>query len=125
MRSFIQIYALTVCFTTLMCFVVALGIGLYDLIQVVAPNFTMNYHQIYQSNDSYAQYYLSNKELPASEVTQLREQAFRGAIEVERRSALQSLVFVSIIATIDLVVFITHWRIARIENKRAEEQLAS
>ena len=30
MRSFIQIYALAVCFAILMCFVVALGIGLYD-----------------------------------------------------------------------------------------------
>ena len=40
-RSFVEIYGLAVCFVTLLCFVIALGAGIYDLLQVAFPEFTL------------------------------------------------------------------------------------
>ena len=40
-RSFVEIYGLAVCFVTLLCFVIALGVGIYDLLQVAFPEFTL------------------------------------------------------------------------------------
>ena len=36
-KSFVEIYGLAVCFVTLLCFVIALGVGIYDLLQVAFP----------------------------------------------------------------------------------------
>ncbi|MBI1899782.1 MAG: hypothetical protein HYS13_01550 [Planctomycetia bacterium] len=125
MRSLIQIYALAVCFVTLMCFVVALGIGLYDMVQMAAPNFTLESYQPYQSNDAFVQYFPDKKELPAGEITRLRDEGLRDALRFEQRAALQSGVFVLIIVAIDIVVFAVHWRIARKERSVAERNTAA
>jgi len=121
MRSLIQIYALAVCFAALMCFVVALGVGLYDVVQITAPDFTLQYYQPYQSNDAFLQYYPENTELPGDKITELRERGLREALDGERRAAWQSAVFILIIVAIDVAVFAVHWRIARKERLRAEQ----
>lgn len=124
MRSLIQIYALAVCFATLMCFVVALGVGLYDVVQLTAPDLTLQHYQPYQSNHTFVQYYPDNKQLPDDEMTELREQGLRQALDGERRAALQSAVFVLMIVAIDVVVFAVHWRIAKQERLRTEQTTA-
>ena len=110
----IQFYALAVCFSALMCLVVALGVGIYDLIQISAPVFTMQPWQcdIYQSNERFLASYPDKKEYPPAEITKLREGIFRDALAAERRSAKQSAVFIMIILAIDVVVFAVHWRLA-------------
>lgn len=113
MRSAVQIYALAVCFCTLMCLVVALGIGLYDVVQIAAPQFTLAWIEPYLSNERFVAVYLDNKELPANEITWLREEGLRQALAAERRSAGQSAVFVLIVLAIDAVIFAVHWRLAR------------
>lgn len=116
MRSLIQLYALAVCFTTLMCFMIALGIGLHDLVQIAAPGFTLNQSGPHQSNDLYLQYYPAKVDSADDEVSRLRLQALAEALHAERRGAQQSGLFVLIVLVIDAVVFGLHWRIARGER---------
>ena len=44
-KSILEIYALAVCFLALVCFVIALGLGVYDLIQIANPGFTINAYE--------------------------------------------------------------------------------
>jgi hypothetical protein len=112
-RSFIQLYALAVCFATLMCLVIALGLGLYDLIRVAAPGFTVQDYGMWQSDEQLLLYYPDKKDMQFAERTAFRENQRAAAVSSERRSALQRLVFVAIILGIDMVVYALHWRIAR------------
>ena len=54
-KSILEIYALAVCFVALLCFVIALGIGVYDLIQITNPEFTLNAYEYerHQSNEAF------------------------------------------------------------------------
>ena len=54
-KSSIEIYGLAVCFVTLLCFIIALGVGIYDLLQIAYPEFTLNAYEYerHQSNDSF------------------------------------------------------------------------
>ena len=54
-RPSVETSGLAVCFTALLCFVIALGVGLYDLLQIAAPEFTLNAyeHERHQFNDSF------------------------------------------------------------------------
>lgn len=112
-RSVIQIYALAVCFTTLMCLVVSLGIGLYDGVRIAFPAFTLSGWQVYESNSQYVVFWPDKKDLPDEQITNLREVAYRDALAGERHGATQSLVFITIILAIDIVAYLAHWRIAR------------
>jgi hypothetical protein len=113
MRSLVQVYALAVCFATLMCLVVALGVGLYDVVQIAAPKFTLAYYEPYRSNATFTRLYPDQGTRPENELTQVREQMLADALHAERRSATQSLVFAAIILAIDVIVFGAHWRIAK------------
>ncbi len=121
-RSLVQLYAVGVCFATLMCFVVSLGIGLYDGVQIVAPGFTVQNYMLWEDDEQFLTYYPDKKNLPEVERRALREQYRQNALESERRSSLQSLVFVAIIIGIDVVVYLVHWRIAnKLEQQRNHE----
>ena len=113
MRSWIQIYALTVCFATLMCLVVALGLGMYDVVRIALPAFTTQDSMLWRSDEHFLLYHPDKKVLPAAERAALRESDRQVAFEVERRSAQQRLTFIAIILVIDTVVYAIHWRIAR------------
>ena len=119
-RSPIQIYALCVCFAALLCFVIALGVGLYDIVQMTVPAFTLEEFAYYHSNEQYLQYYPDRKGLPDDEVTRHRLETYQQALASELRSAQQSAVFVTIILAIDAVVFLVHWRISRSAERRSE-----
>ncbi len=84
-RSPIQIYALCVCFSALLCFVIALGVGLYDIVQITAPAFTLQELPYYHSNESYVQYFPDKRGLPTDEVTRLRLETYQEALASERR----------------------------------------
>ena len=57
-KSILEVYALAVCFVALVCFVIALGIGVYDLIQIAHPVFTINAYQYdrHQSNEAFRRF---------------------------------------------------------------------
>lgn len=112
MRSLIQLYALAVCFCALMCLVIALGIGLYDLVRIAVPDFTLS-QSYYVTNDQYLLYNPEKKGLPVDELTRQREELHQQSLVGERKGGGQSLVFAAIIVGIDIVVYAIHWRIAR------------
>jgi hypothetical protein len=130
-KSLLEIYALAVCFSTIVCFVIALGIGVYDVVQIANPEFTLNSHEYsrHQSNDTFwdsRRYSWETREkerprLPENELTKQREESYQQALRSEQRDAFQSLTQVAIVILIDVIVFMIHWRLAR----RARETTAS
>ena len=52
---FTRIYALAVCFASILCIAISTGVGLYDLVQISFPRLTMDsyLYQNLQSNDAY------------------------------------------------------------------------
>ena len=126
-KSFVEIYALAVCFVTLLCFVIALGVGIYDLLQVAFPEFTLNAYEYerHQSNGSFRNAPPVFRSVPRiaeavpipeateDEITRQREDSYRSVLRFERRRAGQSLVMVGIVMLIDVLVFLPHWILAR------------
>ena len=126
-KSFVEIYGLAVCFVTLLCFVIALGVGIYDLLQVAFPEFALNAYEYerHQSNDSFRNAPPVFRSVPRiaeavpipedteDEITRQREDSYRSVLRFERRRAGQSLVMVGIVMLIDVLVFLPHWILAR------------
>lgn len=110
MRSLIQVYALMVCFCALMCFVVAMGIGAYDVIEIAAPEFTLQ-----DATALYASYQVApdpkDKRTP-DQIAAAKAEQHRQAVIYTRHSAVQSLIFIGIVCAIDVVLFAVHWWIA-------------
>ena len=141
-KSILEIYALAVCFVALVCFVIALGIGVYDLIQIANPVFTINAYEYdrHQSNEAFRRFpglhgmvgYSAfgsggptggvaiepgipmEPTTPAveEEVTRQREESYQAALRSERRRGMQSFLRVVIILVIDVLVFVPHWFLA-------------
>lgn len=123
----LEIYALSVCFVTLVCFVIALGIGIYDLIQIASPAFTLNAYEYerHQSNQAFGRspriemrglapgVSIEPTEPSAEELTQQREESYQAALRSERRRGIQSLTIVGIVMVIDLCVFGVHWLLSK------------
>ncbi|MEW6715794.1 MAG: hypothetical protein AB1306_12015 [Nitrospirota bacterium] len=122
-KSLLEIYALAVCFATMVCFVISLGVAMYSVVEIANPEFTMNPYQYnrYQSNDAYwlskvNDYQNKDKEMKRpseDELTKERNEGYRLAVISERRGGFQGLTKTAIIILIDAVVFLIHWRIAR------------
>jgi hypothetical protein len=126
-RTALETYALTVCFFTVACFVISLGIGLYSAIQAATPEFTLDQwtYQRHQTNDAFWQggsgaapcppyASVDNKSRPPeAELTKQRLESYSRAVKGEQRSAMQTLVKALIVLLIDVGVFLVHWRIAR------------
>lgn len=131
-KTILEIYALSVCFITVVCFVVALGLSIYGVIGIANPEFTMNswaYTQ-HQTNDAFWNsppgdpFRSSDEKMRTrpsdADLTLQREQSYVRAVATERREGAQSVVKTMIVIVIDLVVFLFHWLIAR----RARTQAA-
>ena len=122
-KSLLEIYALAVCFATIVCFVIALGIALYSVVEITNPEFTMNSHiyRQYQSNDAYWQqnrYSYATKEQEGqkpseAELTKERTESYRLALISEKRDGFQGLTKTGIIILIDIIAFFIHWRMAQ------------
>jgi hypothetical protein len=122
-KSLLEIYALAVCFATIVCFVISLGVAIYSIIEIINPEFTMNSYEYkrYQSNDAY---WLSrvddwrNKEKEMQrpsedELTKQRTEGYRLAVIAEKRDGYQGITKTAIVILINIVVFFIHWRIAK------------
>ena len=122
-KSLLEIYALAVCFATIVCFVIALGVAIYSVVEIINPEFTLNSYQYnrYQSNDAYwlsrvGDYRNKEKEMQRpseDELTKQRTEGYRLAIISEKRDGYQGFTKATIILLIDIVAFFIHWRIAR------------
>ena len=123
-KSLLEIYALGVCFVTIICFAVALGIGVYDILEMTQPQLTLKSHQYqrHQTNEAFTSKWSKDKEKPSeAEITKIREKSYSVALEAERRNAIQSLIRVLIVIIIDLAFFLVHWKL----GKRARESGAT
>jgi hypothetical protein len=123
-KSLLEIYALAVCFATIVCFVISLGVAIYSVIEIINPEFTMNSHEYkrHQSNDAY---WISriedwrNKEAKEmqrpseDELTKQRTEGYRLAVIEEKRDGYQGITKTAIVMLINVVVFFIHWRIAK------------
>lgn len=123
-KTILEIYALAVCFATIVCFVVALGVAIYDVVQIANPEFTMNSYEYnrHQSNDAFLMNYSrgypgqekeKQQRPPEEELTKQRLESYQQAIKSEQRNAVQSLTTSSIILVIDVIFFLVHWQMAR------------
>jgi len=137
---FTRIYALAVCFASVLCIAISTGIGIYDVVQISFPEQTMNSYQYqnYQSNDMFlrSQGYPPNlvinpmmrrhgqataiamQESTASaeseeEITVRRETHLAVAINNVIHDAQNSLIQILIILFISILLFLVHWRFAQ------------
>ncbi len=122
-KTLMEIYALAVCFIAVACFVVTLGIALWDIVEFTVPEFTISQHDYerHQSDESYLEYlskqHKYTKEnaepLPAGdELTKAREDSYEFILSSEKRSALQGFFQKLIILIVDAIAFFIHWKIA-------------
>lgn len=58
-KGLLEIYALAVCFFTLACFVIALGMAVWDIVELSAPEFTIsnNHYECHLSDEAYTDCY--------------------------------------------------------------------
>lgn len=129
MKSKLEIYALAVCFASIVCLIISIGIAGYSIIEITAPKITMSSHnyQKYQTNDAYwqskwgcsEQYKAtSDKTRPKEEeITKQRLDAFALAIEGEQREGFQTLIKCLMFILISGIVLFVHWRIAKNARK--------
>lgn len=143
-RSLIEIYALAVCFVTMLAATIALGIALWDVVQIAKPDFTINNfsYENHQDNESFdadgcAEYANPGaaasaavaeatgsgsrgrclRQYTESEITERREASWARALGNEQRQGFQSLVRCLIFILVVLVAFALHWRMARRERQ--------
>ena len=115
-KALLEIYALAICFVTIICFAVALGIGVYDILEMSKPELTLISHQYekHQTNEAFTRCWPKDKEIPTdSEITKQREESYKVVLEAEQRDAVQSFIRVLIVILIDMAIFFVHWRLAR------------
>ncbi len=123
-KTILEIYALAVCFVTVICFAVCLGVAGYSLIEIGKPDFTMRSYEYnqYQTNNQFwkdcGRTYCSDEEKKRprpseEELTNKRKEAFDRALASEQRDGAQTLVKTLIVILIDIITFVVHWVVAR------------
>ena len=121
-KSLLEIYSLAVCFITIICFAVALGVGIYDVLEMTVPDFTLKSHayEQHQTNEAFTRRWKEERRTKYTddEITALRQESYDVSLSTERRDAFQSCIRVGIIVVIDLIIFLLHWMLA----KRARQE---
>ncbi len=128
-KTILEVYALAVCFGAIICFVITLGIAIYDLIEIAYPEFTLRSYEFtrHQTNEAYWASLRNRSDKPGAArpaeeaLTKERLESYRWAVVSERRDGVQSLTRCIIILLINSVIFAIHWLIAR----RAREAIAT
>ena len=116
-KSLLELYALLVCFAMVASFTISLGIGLYDIAEVAAPELTLGSisFEKHSTNEAFTANWSQAKLQNHSpeQIKTLREESYQISIIAKRREAYQSLVATSIVIAISVVVFAIHWKIAK------------
>jgi len=124
-KGWLELYALLVCFFTVACFAIVLGMTIWDTVKLAAPEFAM-YSEVweeFQSDDAFKarlirQHSRSDEDKASyappegAALTEAREQGFVMEIQKVRRTALQDLILNLIILLVDVGLFAVHWKIA-------------
>lgn len=144
----LRIYAMAVCFFSLMCGSIALGIGLFNIVKLAAPSATINpvSMQHLQSPEVFRQspqvaarlrspaFFVPGQPFPGprdpvgemeelsdEELEAMRVRQLEQAYDSHRFRARQGLIQQSIIVFISVVLFLLHWRLARTKPEDEEK----
>lgn len=115
-KNILRIYALAVCFVSIIVFSVSAGIGVYDVVQINLPETTLSgwQYERYTSNENFTRDWPAEKALlDDAEMDRLREEHLRIAIAGEARDAKRSLIQQLITMLIVAALFLLHWRLSR------------
>lgn len=127
-KTVIEIYAVAVCFISVVSLSLTVTIGLYDLLEWGAPEFTLIAYQQQrlESDESYLRHLREidhpDQELDAAALTRARESEYASALRAERRDAKQSLVRMLFAVVVLSAVLIFHWLLARRQVERAQRE---
>ena len=122
MKSKLEIYALSVCFASVICLVISLGVAGYSVFEVVVPELTMSVYDYnkYQTNEAYWNSRRSCSREDKTEIRPSEEQlakdrieAFDIAIKAEKRGGVQSLIRCLMFLMAAGITLAIHWQIAK------------
>jgi hypothetical protein len=120
-KSLLELYALAVCFVTIVCSAITIGVGVYNIIGIYKPEFTLPSHEYerHQTNEKFAMQIIVDypnegrkTNMSEEEKTRQRVVSYDTALKSESRGSVQALVKVVIITIISVLLFIIHWLIA-------------
>ena len=121
-RTFIELYALAVCFINILIGSIAVGIIIYGAVSVISPELTLSSWEYskYQSNDEFIAsrpdtetFSDKFKNMSVQEISRERDVAYRLALKAEQRDGTQSIIRFFIVLLIQIILFIVHWRLAQ------------
>ena len=122
MKTKLEFYALTVCFTAVVCLVISAGIAGYAIVKVISPGTTLSsyIYERHQSNINFR----SPENCPGadaiiephqseSELTKQRNESYEIELRGERRIGVQTLIESLMFILGSSIALVIHWRIAR------------
>lgn len=138
-NSILKIYALAVCFTSLMCAAITGGFFLYNIVKITAPELTISPYRleaygmhgpylppvaragplsegsgaIYAPGVGLANAYENEPKLTEKEILAVRAEARNAVISTHVLEAKQGLIQQGIILLIVAVLYGAHWRLAK------------
>jgi hypothetical protein len=118
-KNLLEIYALTVCFASVMFLIITVAICLYQAVRIAAPSVTVSgwTHERSSSDEAFLSTWPQGRPLPeATTLPRLRSEALRSALDSERHDGSQSFLQSFMYAIVAGVVFWLHWRLARRER---------
>lgn len=124
-RKTLEIYALVVCFASIVTLIISLGIGIYSAVKVIKPGLTISAHtfRTYQSNEKFRDLELRSEKnkryanISDAALTKMRLDSWNIELGMEKRRGFQSFTQASIFVVIGLIVFLLHWRMAKREKE--------
>ena len=115
----VELYALAVCFASMIFLIVTVSICLYEALRIVAPSVTVSGYTYERSlsDDAFLQSLPRDTPPPEpSTIAKLRSEALQSALRSERHDGLKSFLQSLMYAIAASVVFWLHWRLARRER---------
>ncbi len=104
----VQKYALAISFLTLLCMVITLGVALFDIVQIAAPQLTY-VPEPYSVTTTAAN--INEGEAPAISI-ETDAKVHEREIQFERQNAIKSLIQAIIILLLDIALYLSHWKLA-------------
>lgn len=127
MKSKLELYALAVCFASVICLVISTGVAGYSLVKIAKPSLTIrawDYNRL-QSNEAFwksisrsTPALLDNKPKQEArpseeELTQMRSDELKTVLCAEQRDGFQALLQCAFFIIISVITLFIHWRIAK------------
>jgi hypothetical protein len=121
-KNLAEVYALAVCFASLIVLLVSAAMTSYELVRIAFPRATVRDH-VYErtrSNELYLRSWPQNQPVPSpSEVERLRQELWDHTLQTERHDGLRSFLQQVMYALAAAVAFALHWRLWRRERLKS------